>query len=202
MRCHTGVLAACVLLAACGDGSNDDETASSPQFDSAVAGLTGDTVRDTVTTPADTARTARATLRDASGTELGTLTLTGTEQGIRVSGTLSGLPPGVHAIHLHTTGRCDAPAFESAGGHWNPAGRQHGTQNPQGPHAGDLPNFEVSGDGLGRVDAVTSGGGLRGDDGLLGGDGSAVMVHERADDYRTDPAGNAGNRIACGVVEG
>jgi Cu-Zn family superoxide dismutase len=149
------------------------------------------------------ARVERATvsIRDATGRDLGTLSLTPTTGGLLLSGTVRGLPPGTHGIHLHTTGQCEPP-FASAGGHWNPASRQHGTQNPAGPHLGDMPNIVAGPDGSATVNVMTPGGTLRGADAVLDADGTAVVIHERVDDYRTDPSGNSGNRIACGVVRG
>lgn len=178
-------------LAACG-GADD--------------GAARDTTTPTISAGSDTgvaggSAGARAQVRNASGRELGTLTLTDSAQSIVVSGGLAGLPPGTHAIHLHTTGQCEAP-FESAGGHWNPTNRQHGAQNPQGPHQGDLPNITVAGDSSVTVRVATPGGMLRGSSGLLDADGAAVVVHAGPDDNRTDPSGNSGDRIACGVVTG
>ena len=147
----------------------------------------------------DTGATARATIRDSSGRELGTVTLRDTIGGIAVAGTLQGVPPGTHAIHLHTTGLCEPP-FESAGDHWNPTNRQHGTENPQGPHFGDLPNVTVGTEGAVSVQTITPGGALRGTNALLDADGAAVVLHAQPDDNRTDPSGNAGDRIACGPV--
>jgi superoxide dismutase, Cu-Zn family len=197
-------LAACAWLAACGgeESLSDRETAASAEFDSAAAAVTPveDTVTDTIDTEADTAGRASATLRDAQGQELGTLTLRRAGQGIVVEGRLSGLPEGPHGIHLHAVGRCEAP-FESAGPHWNPANRQHGTQNPQGPHAGDLPNLNATGDGIADVAGITPAGRMSGDGGLLDADGAALVVHASADDYRTDPSGNSGARVACGVIQ-
>ncbi|HET8656520.1 MAG TPA: superoxide dismutase family protein [Longimicrobiaceae bacterium] len=145
---------------------------------------------------------ATAALKDAAGNDLGTLTLAQAGQAIQVSGTLHGLPPGTHAIHLHQTGQCQPP-FKSAGGHWNPTNAKHGTKNPQGPHMGDMPNIEVGADSTVNVQVSTPPGAmLRGANGLLDADGAAVVVHAGADDYTTDPAGAAGDRIACGVVQG
>jgi superoxide dismutase, Cu-Zn family len=154
--------------------------------------------------PADTGTAATrlsATMRNAQGRDLGILTLTQAGQGMRVSGRLAGLPPGQHAIHLHTTGRCDAPKFESAGGHWNPTNAQHGTRAPGGPHLGDMPNITVGQDSSVAVEVTTPGGTFRNQNALLDTDGAAVVIHAKPDDYRTQPSGDAGDRIACGVVE-
>jgi len=146
------------------------------------------------------AATATAMVANAEGTSLGTLTLTETADGIHVTGTLEGLPAGDHGFHIHTTGQCAPPDFQSAGGHWNPTGKEHGSENPNGPHFGDMTNITVADDGTVSIDLTTPGGTLTGDSALLDSDGAAVMVHATADDYRTDPAGDAGARIACGVI--
>ena len=193
---RTLLLPAALLLAACGDRTEPGETAAAPAVDSAIATMPGD--------PTDNAAVALATganaaVRDANGRELGTLTIADSPQGIVVTGTLRGLPPGTLALHFHTVGQCEPP-FESAGGHWNPTGRQHGTENPQGPHFGDMPNLTVGADSTAQIQAATPGGALSGENALLDADGAAIMLHAGPDDYRTDPAGNAGARIACGVV--
>jgi Cu-Zn family superoxide dismutase len=146
--------------------------------------------------------TATAAMKDASGKDLGTVTLSDSSGRIIASGQLSGLPRDEHAIHLHTAGKCDPPKFETAGNHWNPTGREHGTQNPNGPHLGDLPNFSVAESGSGRVEVTSPGGTLRGANPLLDSDGATVVVHAKPDDYKSQPSGNSGDRIACGVVEG
>jgi Cu-Zn family superoxide dismutase len=138
-------------------------------------------------------------MRDAAGHDLGTLTLASAPGGLVLSGRLAGLPPGAHGIHLHAVGRCEPP-FESAGPHWNPARRQHGTANPNGPHLGDMPNITVVADASANVRVTTPGGTLSGSDAVMDADGSSVVIHAQADDYRTDPSGNSGARIACGVV--
>ncbi len=144
--------------------------------------------------------TATADVQDAEGNQLGTVTLTESDQMIQISGMLHGIAPGTHAIHIHETGQCEPP-FESAGGHWNPTSNQHGSENPQGPHLGDLPNVEVSEDSMVTVQVSSPvGATLEGANGLLDDDGAAVVVHAGEDDYRTDPSGDAGDRIACGVV--
>lgn len=139
---------------------------------------------------------AVADLTTANGQAVGRATAMAASDGIRVSVEGRNMPPGPHGAHVHTIGRCDAPAFESAGGHWNPGGQQHGSQNPAGPHAGDMPNIEVASDGNGALSFTLPGGTM---EGLLDADGSAMMIHAGPDDMRTDPAGNSGGRIACGV---
>lgn len=146
------------------------------------------------------AASATAVVRDATGRELGTVTLL--ELGdITLSGRLTGLAPGEHGVHLHSTGRCDAPAFESAGSHWNPTERQHGSANPQGPHAGDLPNITVGADSAGMVEGTAGDGSLFGEDALLDADGATLIVHAGRDDYSSQPSGGAGAPVACGVIE-
>lgn len=193
MRIALTALACGLSLTACG-GAGDD---------AAVGDTAGAAAATTpaATAPADSAAPVTATLRDSAGREIGTVTLTDAGGGITVTGTLRGLPPGEHAIHLHTTGQCEAP-FTSAGGHWNPTNKQHGTENPEGPHLADMRNITVGADSTVSVQETTPGGTLRGVNALLDADGAAVVVHAGADDYRSDPAGNAGARIACGVVTG
>lgn len=116
-------------------------------------------------------------------------------------GTLRGLPPGDHGIHLHMTGSCE-PTFDAAGGHWNPTSKQHGSGNPNGPHLGDLQNITVGADSSVSIHLTSPGGTLKGENMLLDPDGAAVVVHAAADDYKTDPSGNSGARVACGAVRG
>jgi Cu-Zn family superoxide dismutase len=147
------------------------------------------------------AASAMVIVRDAGRRELGRLTLTEGEGGIAIAGRLAGLAPGDHGMHLHAVGRCDPPSFESAGSHWNPSERQHGSANPQGPHAGDLPNVAIGADSAGIVEGTTSAGSLFGDVPLLDADGAALIVHAGRDDYSSQPSGGAGAPVACGVVE-
>ena len=142
-------------------------------------------------------RVATASLLTTTGQPAGRATVTEVAGGLRVTVDARGMPPGNHGAHLHTVGRCDPPDFASAGAHWNPAGTKHGSMNPQGPHAGDLPNLTVGPDGRGTL-AVTLAGATM--DGLLDADGAAMVVHAAADDLMTDPSGNSGGRVACGVL--
>lgn len=144
-----------------------------------------------------TAAGARATLAAADGASRGSATFADGSGGIVVRATAEGLPPGTHGIHIHTTGRCDAPDFASAGPHWNPTGKQHGRDNPQGAHHGDLPNIVIGSDGRGTLQFTTPGGTLAE---MLDADGAALVIHANPDDDRTDPSGNSGGRIACGVI--
>ncbi len=145
---------------------------------------------------------ATVPVKSSDGRDLGTLNITDAAQALSISGTLRGLPPGTLGVHLHMVGRCDAPAFEGAGGHWNPTNKQHGSENQQGPHLGDMNNITVGSDSTARILVVTRGGSLRGTNMLMDADGAALVVHTAADDYRTDPSGNTGARIACGVISG
>jgi Cu-Zn family superoxide dismutase len=149
------------------------------------------------------ADSAHATMRDAQGKEVGEIVLAQTPEGVTLRGDITGLPAGVHGFHIHEVGRCDAPTFESAGEHFNPTGRKHGLQNPEGPHAGDLPNLEVAEGGVATVEVTAANVTLaEGQTSLFDADGSAIVVHADRDDEKTNPSGNSGNRIACGVVTG
>lgn len=153
---------------------------------------------------ADTARRetgpVRVELKTAAGAGAGTVTLTETPNGVLVSGELRNIAAGERAMHIHKTGRCDAPSFESAGDHFAPRGHKHGFKVAAGPHAGDLPNVHVRKDGPTRFEVLASELRLTGEHGLLDEDGAALIVHARPDDYVSQPAGNAGDRIACGVI--
>jgi Cu-Zn family superoxide dismutase len=143
---------------------------------------------------------AQASLKNAQGETVGQATLTETPHGVLIKTTLTGVPPGVHAFHIHAVGQCEPP-FTTAGGHFNPTSKEHGIENPRGMHAGDMPNVTVPADGQLTFEQlagqVTLG---EGPNSLFDDDGSALVLHAGADDYRSDPAGNAGGRLACGVV--
>jgi Cu-Zn family superoxide dismutase len=150
--------------------------------------------------PAPAGTSARVSMRSATGQPLGDLSLVQTANGVLVTGLLTNLPPGTHAFHVHTVGKC-TPTFDAAGGHFNPASKQHGFRNAMGQHAGDLPNVNVGADGTVRVEAFATAFDLgAAANGLFDADGSAIVVHQNADDYQTDPTGSAGSRIACGEV--
>jgi len=143
---------------------------------------------------------AHAELRDANGRSVGTATLTQTPHGVLIVAQLSNVPPGTHAFHIHAVGQCVAP-FTSAGPHFNPAGRQHGIENVEGMHGGDLPNVVIPESGSAHVEIFAKDVTLtQGANAILDSDGAALVLHASADDYKSDPAGNAGARIACGVV--
>ena len=141
-----------------------------------------------------------APFRDATGREMGTATLAQLTHGVLLRVSVRGITPGAHGIHLHERGRCEAgpPPFESAGGHLNPTARAHGWDAPGGQHQGDLPNLVIGGDGTGSAEFVIAGARLgEGTGALTDADGLSVVVHAKADDHRTDPAGDSGARIAC-----
>jgi len=150
-----------------------------------------------VGTPVAGGRIATATLHLADGTEVGRVRITEVSGGLRVTVDAKGLKPGIHGAHLHTVGKCDAPDFASAGAHWNPTNMKHGSMNSQGPHEGDLPNLTVGADGRGTIGANIAGASF---DALMDADGAAMVIHANPDDLMTDPSGNSGGRIACGVL--
>jgi superoxide dismutase, Cu-Zn family len=151
--------------------------------------------------PTTTQNTATADLRDAAGMGVGTATFTQVGNTVRIVLAVRGLPPGVKGVHLHAVGKCEPPPFTSAGAHFNPGAKQHGSLNPQGAHAGDLPNITIAADGTGRLETATDGITLgTGATSLFDTDGSAIVVHAAPDDFKTDPTGNSGARIACGIV--
>jgi Cu-Zn family superoxide dismutase len=144
---------------------------------------------------------AHAKLMNAQGQQVGEVNLEQTPHGVIAHVHITNLPEGAHAFHIHAIGKCEAPDFKSAGGHFNPRGREHGFKNPKGPHAGDLPNIFVPASGKLNIDVFVRDIRLDGSrDGLFDADGSAIVVHSGPDDYKSNPAGDAGARIACGVV--
>lgn len=156
--------------------------------------------------PLNRVAAAYATIANAAGDQKGTAELwQDMDKIVHVEVQVTGMPPGPHGIHFHMTGACDgsgSTAFATAGAHFNPLGRQHGLDNPAGPHAGDVPNFTVNADGTGKASFTTDRVSLtEGSTSLFDEDGSAIVIHAAADDQTSQPAGNAGARIACGVVK-
>ena len=144
---------------------------------------------------------AGAALKDKDGKDVGTATLIETTDGVRIAVTGYRLPPGTHGLHLHAVGTCTPPDFTSAGGHFNPGNKQHGRLNPAGAHAGDLMNLDVAASGEGGIDVTSKAVTLSpGPMSLLGEKGTSIVIHAAADDEKTDPTGNSGARIACGVI--
>jgi Cu-Zn family superoxide dismutase len=147
------------------------------------------------------AQNAKADLKNAEGKDVGNVTLTQTPHGVLLSLSMKGLPAGEHAFHVHAVGKCEPP-FNSAGGHFNPENKKHGHEAADGPHAGDMPNLHIPASGELTVEVMNTA--ITLDKGkpnsVFKPDGTAVVIHAGKDDYKTDPTGNAGGRIACGVI--
>jgi superoxide dismutase, Cu-Zn family len=151
------------------------------------------------------AKSVKVVMQDAQGKPVGSAKISPAGQGVEVHLDLHGLPPGEHAIHFHSAAKCDPPDFKSAGGHFNPENKKHGLQNPDGHHAGDMMNFTV--DAAGKAKTTVSDndvtlGPSTDSHSLFSNGGTALMIHAKADDMKTDPSGNSGDRIACGVIAG
>lgn len=145
---------------------------------------------------------ARATLVGADNQEYGEVIIGEGDGGLLVQITAKGLTPGPRGVHIHAIGECEAPDFKSSGGHWNPTAKEHGFDNPNGAHLGDLFNLDIGEDGTGSVEAKIEGANLKdGPAALIDADGAAFVVHAGPDDLKTDPSGESGGRIACGVFE-
>ena len=166
-------------------------------FVAVVALSTGAWSADSAATP----RAVHVELKDGKGVSVGTADLSAAKDGVQVTLHLTHLDPGPHGIHFHEKADCTGPDFKSAGGHFNPEHKEHGLENPKGSHAGDMPNIELSRSGTLKTQFVAHGVTLgEGPDSLMRAEGAALVIHAKADDQKSNPAGNAGDRVACGVI--
>ncbi|WP_265561964.1 superoxide dismutase family protein [Sphingomicrobium arenosum] len=184
MKFVCGLTALSFCLAACsGDAAEDQPTESSGDRGALVIAP------------------QNADLRSVEGGSLGTVSFRQDANGVTLSVEVGGLKPGLHGVHLHEAGICEQPDFKSAGGHWNPTGAEHGRDNPMGSHLGDLANLQVGEDGTGRADYLVRDVMIdKGEWVLSDRNGTALVVHAAADDYVSNPAGDAGARVACAVL--
>ncbi|HEV7287865.1 superoxide dismutase family protein [Sphingomonas sp.] len=182
-------IAALALTAACGGGTTN---MAAPANDAMMM----ENVALPIENGSGASESATAALAKADGSAAGSAVATATPEGLTVTVSVTGITPGEHGVHVHMSGKCDAPGFTTAGGHWNPASTQHGLDNPQGAHAGDMPNLNVADDGTGTLSFTLRSGTMAQ---LLDADGSAFVVHAGKDDQKTDPSGDSGDRVACGV---
>ncbi|MFK2824766.1 superoxide dismutase family protein [Bacillus sp. B190/17] len=202
----TFVLVMLFVLSACGKG-NDQAANDTNKNEGAVTQETDTTTMEERADEiggekASTTDSLTIDLNNSDGKKIGTAKLEQADTGVLIKVEASDLPPGAHGFHIHETGKCDGPAFESAGGHFNPTGASHGMDHEKGSHAGDLPNLEVGEDGTVKTEVtaehVTLVSGE--ENSLLDEDGSALVIHAKPDDGKSQPAGDAGDRIACGVI--
>ena len=182
------VTAAAMALAAC-------------QAEPSAPAANGDGIVNAVASASPTSPPQRFALTGATGEPHGSVTISESAGGINIAVAATGLPPGVHGIHLHETGACAGPKFDSAGKHWNPAAKQHGRDNPAGAHLGDLVNLTIDANGSASTSFPVAGASMAGGAMTLAdADGTALVIHAKADDYRTDPSGDSGDRVACAVL--
>ncbi len=182
-----------LTLAGCSGEQREAATANEQSNDAAVGEAGANALANETTAPAGLGAAAPLAILGPDGEARGFASFTSEGQRTTIKVDAEGLPAGVHGIHLHAVGRCDGPKFESAGPHWNPAGKQHGKDNPQGAHLGDLPNLTAGADGKASASFAIDGD-------MADADGTALVIHAKADDYKTDPSGSSGDRIACAVL--
>jgi superoxide dismutase, Cu-Zn family len=197
MRHFVRHVAVALLIAACSQPPAQSVPVATAPPKSAPAPVTRPAPRPS----AASFRTATATIRDAAGAKVGTANFADSYAGLIIIGSVEGLGIGAHGIHIHETGKCDAP-FATAGGHYNPEKHRHGFKSADGWHLGDLPNLDIPASGVLRFEFLLANVSLRGTNALLDADGASIVVHSTRDDFLTDPAGNSGSRLACGVIFG
>lgn len=189
LRGAAAILAAGILAAACAGGPDSGKSSATQDPSSFLA--------------APSNQRAQAGLLDKDGKGVGTAALSEDRVGLRIELRVVGLPEGLHGVHVHAVGKCEGPEFTTAGGHFNPASKVHGALSTNGPHAGDLGNLEVKKDGSGFLSVLSPHLSLApgASTNVAGSGGLAIVVHAQADDEKTDPTGNSGGRIACGIIK-
>lgn len=195
------------VLAACGGGEdNENEQNTHDGHETSNEGMNNEESSNSGDEAVETNATAEkevlVSLKNPDGDIVGTATLTERNNGVNIHLEGENLPPGTHGFHIHEVGKCEAPTFESAGEHYNPTNAKHGFDHPEGPHAGDMKNIEVAEDGTVSVDVIADMVTLdpNGENTLYTEEGTSLMIHSDPDDYISQPSGNAGDRIACGVI--
>ena len=201
MRIRWGWMVVVAAIAACGGEAAEDDAATEDEPVPAAPAEQGTAQTPAFDTPAP-AGAMDVQIADATGRQVGVARLSESGDGIQIEVRVAGLTPGEHGIHVHAAGRCEPPAFESAGPHFSATPKQHGADNPQGPHTGDLPNLTVGSDGTGTGTFTVSGVQLHGTgaNGMMQAGGTSLIIHADRDDMLTDPSGNSGARIASGVI--
>lgn len=194
------VLFVAIFLTACGTGNEEEMDTQNQENTSSESDL--NIKEQAQETSATLGEEVLVSLENTEGADIGTATLTEKDSGVSIHLEAENLPPGTHGFHIHEAGVCEPPTFESAGSHYNPTGAKHGFDDPEGPHAGDLENIVVSEDGTVNVEVIADMVTLeRGAENTLYTDeGTSLIIHSDADDYISQPSGNAGDRIACGVI--
>ena len=194
------VLFVAIFLTACGTGNEEEMDTQNQENTSSESDLNNE--EQAQETNATLGEEVLVSLENTEGVVIGTATLTEKDSGVSIHLEAENLPPGTHGFHIHEAGVCETPTFESAGSHYNPTGAKHGFDNPEGPHAGDLENIVVSEDGTVNVEVIADMVTLKqgAENTLYTEEGTALIIHSDADDYISQPSGNAGDRIACGVI--